>query len=120
MAAQINVGQKIYVNYVSFASTKPNLKELEVTKVNKSSFYLREPNSNIDIEWRFSLKTMTCKIGLETMIAYIDPDVYWNTVKISNEKKDLRESIQQSLNSLSYKKLKEIKEVIDKNEKGVK
>lgn len=114
MAVQINVGQKIYVNYVSFVPTKPNLKEFEVTKVNKSSFYLSDPNSNIDVEWRFSLKTMTCTQGLETMIAYINPDVYWNKVEISNQKKELRHFIQQSLNELSFKKLKEIKELIDK------
>lgn len=120
MAAQINVGQKIHVTSISFTPSEPNLKELEVTKVNKSSFYLRDRNSNIDIEWRFSLKTMTCKTGLETMIAYTDPDLYWNRVNISNEKKDLRDFIQQSLHSLSYKKLKEIKEIINENEKGVK
>lgn len=120
MADQISIGQKIYVNHVSFVPKEPNLKELEVKRVNKSSFYLYDPNSNIDMEWRFSLKTMTCNTGFETMVAYTDPDLYWNKVKVSNEKKELRNFIQQSLIDLSYGQLQEIKKVIDKNKKGVK
>jgi hypothetical protein len=109
----IEVGQTIYVNIRNmFLRSEPKLEEYVVTKVNTKSFYARPKDSSYEI--RFNRKTMksTSSLG-DCYTAYINPNEYWDKVKLEKEKLLLRTEITKSLNELSIEKLRQIKAIID-------
>lgn len=117
MKSKVEVGQIIYVTSQGmFAESKPNLAPYKVTKVNGSSFYAYNLNSEPSraTEERFNHKTMTHDTGTGFIHrAFLKEEDYWSLVKKEKERSELYYKISKKLSSLSLETLKEIEKVIE-------
>ncbi|MFA1509968.1 MULTISPECIES: beta barrel domain-containing protein [Priestia] len=108
---KIEVGQIVYVHSQGFISnSKEELTEYKVTKVNGTSFYAKP--DGFKHEERFSHKTMRANSIGEVLTAYTDPQVFWNAASVRDEKRKLKNEIEETLPYLNLETLKKIKEIL--------
>lgn len=109
------VGQTLYVSISSWLvrSEEPKLYEYVVTRFNKTSVYARPKEHPTHSERRFEIRTMTAKDGFgDYYYAYIDPEVYWKSIRDAEERKNLRNQIKNNAHTLNLEQLRQVDEFI--------
>lgn len=87
---EIVVGQKVYITRFSgFIKTEPNIREEEVVRVNKSSFYTVDKNGKYpDFETRFKRSTWEMVGRMDYGRAYETEEEYWKLIAFNKEKRE--------------------------------
>lgn len=109
----VEVGQEIYAILQSgFLGSEGKLEKYFVTKVNGTSFYARQNDS--ETEWRFNRKTWfhDGAFGF-SMKAYETEEECYKIIELRAERSRLQNAIKESLGSLSTSKLREVNEIIN-------